>query len=131
MRAVCQICLVAATICFVTASAPTSSTESPFRFGALVVVTLSSPREKFWGAILSLKPEGVSVAGVDLASFDEFLHLLKAGEACSPRIVFFPMHRVERLELDLPEGDVPSLSQRLAAKTGLEVQQVLSTRENA
>jgi len=44
--------------------------------------------------------------------------------------VFFPMHRVERLELDLPEGDVPSLSQRLAAKTGLEVQQVLSTREN-
>lgn len=71
------------------------------------------------------------MAGVDLASFDEFLHLLKAGEACSPRIVFFPMHRVERLELDLPEGDVPSLSQRLAAKTGLEVQQALSTRENA
>jgi hypothetical protein len=40
--------------------------------------------------------------------------------------VFFPMHRVERLELDLPDGDIPSLSQRFAAKTGTDPAQLLA-----
>jgi hypothetical protein len=30
------------------------------------------------------------------------------------------MHRIERVELDLPDGSLPSLSQRFLAKTGLE-----------
>jgi hypothetical protein len=30
------------------------------------------------------------------------------------------MHRIERVELDLPDGSLPSLSQRFFAKTGLE-----------
>jgi hypothetical protein len=30
------------------------------------------------------------------------------------------MHRVERMELDLPDGNIPSLSQRFTAKTGLD-----------
>ena len=100
-----------------------------FQPGSIVIVTLSNPREKFWGNILSLAPEGLSLCGVELSSFDDFLHMIKAGEPCSPGIVFFPMHRIERLQLDLPEGEVPSLSQRLASKTGLEAQQLLSTRE--
>jgi len=110
---------------FVTASAPASSADSPFQYGAIVVATLSNPREKFWGAILSLKPEGLSITGVDLAWFDGFVQLLKAGEPCSPAVLFFPMHRVEKIELDLPEGDVPSLSEQLATKTGLDPVQVL------
>jgi hypothetical protein len=30
------------------------------------------------------------------------------------------MHRIERVEMDLPDGNLPSLSQRFFAKTGLE-----------
>jgi hypothetical protein len=30
------------------------------------------------------------------------------------------MHRIERVELDLPDGSLPSLSQRFLAKTKLE-----------
>lgn len=30
------------------------------------------------------------------------------------------MHRVERMELDLPDGNISSLSQRFSAKTGLD-----------
>jgi predicted sulfurtransferase len=30
------------------------------------------------------------------------------------------MHRIERIELDLPDGTLPSLSQRFSAKTGLD-----------
>jgi len=92
---------------------------NPFQAGAVVVATLGNPRDKFWGVILALTPEGLSVCGMELASFDDAIAVLKEGGALSPGIVFFPMHRVERIELDLPDGDVPSLSQRFAERTGL------------
>jgi hypothetical protein len=85
----------------------------------MVLVTLGDPREKFWGAILSLAPEGLSLCGVELASFDDLVSLVKDGEPFSSGVVFFPMHRLERMELDLPDGNIPSLSQRFTSKTGL------------
>jgi len=91
---------------------------SPFRAGALVIATLTSPREKFWGAILHLGPEGISLRGVDLASFENLATQIKSGEPFTAGVVFFPMHRVERMELDLPEGNLLSLAQRFAEKTG-------------
>jgi hypothetical protein len=91
---------------------------SPFRQGALVIATLNNPREKFWGAILHLAAEGLSLRGVDLASFDDLASQIKNGEPFTSGVIFFPMHRVERLELDLPEGNLLSLAQRFAEKTG-------------
>ena len=91
---------------------------SPFRAGALVIATLANPREKFWGAILHLSPVGLSLRGVDLSSFDDFITQIRDGEPFTSGVMFFPMHRVERLELDLPEGNIPSLAQRFAQKTG-------------
>jgi hypothetical protein len=93
---------------------------NPFRPGIMVLVTLGNPREKFWGAILSITPEGLSLCGVELASFDDLVSLVKDGEPFSPGVIFFPMHRLERMELDLPDGSIPSLSQRFTSKTGLE-----------
>lgn len=98
---------------------------NPFRPGIMVLVTLGNPREKFWGAILSLTPEGLSLCGVELASFDDLVSLVKDGEPFSPGVVFLPMHRVERMELDLPDGSIPSLSQRFTGKTGLNPAAVL------
>src|SRR6202167_6454952 len=86
----------------------------------MVLVTLGNPRQKFWGAILSLSPGGLSLCGVELASFDDLVSLIKDGEPFSPGVVFVPMHRVERMELDLPDGGIPSLSQRFASKTDLD-----------
>jgi hypothetical protein len=99
---------------------------NPFRSGAIVIVTLGSPREKFWGAILTLSAEGLSLCGIELASFDDLVAMVKDGEPFSPGVVFFPMHRVERMELDLPEGAISSLAQRFAAKTGLDAASVLA-----
>ena len=91
---------------------------SPFRPGVLVIATLTNPREKFWGAILYLSSEGISLRGVDLASFDDLASQIKSGEPFTSGVVFFPMHRVERMELDLPEGNLLSLAQRFAEKSG-------------
>jgi hypothetical protein len=93
---------------------------SPFRPGVLVIATLGNPREKFWGAILFLSSEGVSLRGVDVSSFDDLASQIKNGEPFTSGVVFFPMHRVERMELDLPEGNLLSLAQRFAEKTGLD-----------
>lgn len=90
----------------------------PFHPGAIVIVTLNNPREKFWGAILDLSGIGLSMRGVDLPSFDDLVSTIKAGEAFTSGVVFFPMHRVERIEFDLPESNILSLSQRFAQQTG-------------
>src|ERR1700678_3537400 len=91
---------------------------SPFHQGALVIATLTNPREKFWGAILHLATEGLSLRGVDVASFDNLASQIKNGEPFTSGVIFFPMHRLERMELDLPEGNILSLAQRFAQKTG-------------
>jgi hypothetical protein len=56
--------------------------------------------------------------GIDLNSFEDFARLIKAGENANPASVFFPMHRVERIELDTRNGDIPSLSERFENRTG-------------
>ena len=96
-----------------------SNTLTHFAPGSLVVITLANPREKFWGMILRLATEGIGVSGVDLSSFDELGAMVKEGEPFTPSVVFFPMRRIERVEADLPVGELPSLSQRFLSKTGL------------
>jgi len=88
-----------------------------FAAGVVVLVTLNSPREKFWGAILDISPAGLSVRGLDLNSFDDFVRLVRTGEPASLGAVFFPMHRVERVEIDARNGDIPSLQERFHSKT--------------
>jgi hypothetical protein len=104
---------------------------NPFQPGAMVIVTLNNPRDKFWGAILALTVEGLSLCGAELGSFDDLIAMLKEGGPLTPNVIFFPMHRVERMELDLPDGDVPSLSQRFASRTGLEASAALMQYEAA
>ena len=86
----------------------------------MVLVTLGNPREKFWGLVLDLTSRGLSLCGIELASFEDLVSMLKAGDSASPGIVFFPMHRIERVELDQSDDNVPSLSQRFAIQTGLD-----------
>ena len=104
---------------------------SPFRAGMMVLVALANPREKFWGAILSLTPEGLCLCGVELASFDDFVSLVKDGDPFSPSVVFLPMHRLERMERDPPDGGIPSLSQRFTSKTGLDPTTLLLSHSEA
>ena len=90
----------------------------PFTPGQVVLVTLNMPREKYWGVILAISTAGIALRGVDLNSFDDFARIVKSGEPAAPHSVFFPMHRVERAEVDARNGDIPSLQERFFHKTG-------------
>jgi hypothetical protein len=105
---------------------PEATQPEAFRPGALVLVTLNTPREKFWGAVVDINPAGVSIRGLDLNSFDDFARQVRAGEQVTAGLVFFPMHRVERMELDARNGDIPSLRERLEEKTGMPEEELRS-----
>jgi hypothetical protein len=65
---------------------------------------------------LSLR--GLSLRGLELNSLDDFAHQVRSGERPTPAVVFFPMHRVERIELDASNGEISSLAEQFAAKAG-------------
>jgi len=94
---------------------------APFSAGVLVLVSLNNPREKFWGAILDVSPSGVSLRGIDLNSFDDFAGMVRSGEPVTASAVFFPMHRLERMEADVRNGDIPSLRERFELKAGRDL----------
>lgn len=100
-------------------------TTSTFARGAVVLVTLREPREKYWGVVLEITTAGVALSGIDLNAFDDFARLVRQGESACPGIVFFPIHRVERIELDLPAGELPSLRQRFSNVCGRSAESVL------
>jgi hypothetical protein len=93
--------------------------------GAVVLVTLREPREKYWGVVLEITAAGVSISGIALSAFDDFARLVRDREPASSGVVFFPLHRVERVELDLPSGEIPSLRQRFAQACGRAAESVL------
>jgi len=90
----------------------------PFTENAVVLVTLNNPREKYWGAVIAINPSGISLRGVDLNSFEDFIRLVKAGDDVALNAVFFPMHRVERVEMDARSGEIPSIQDRFHTKSG-------------
>jgi len=92
--------------------------DDPFAAGSFVIVTLNMPREKFWGALLALTPAGASLRGIDLNSLDDFARQVRDGDRVDANMVFFPMHRIERIESDARNGDIPSLQERFENKAG-------------
>lgn len=100
--------------------------DDPFAAGSVVVVTLNMPREKFWGTLLALTPAGASLRGIDLNSLDDFARQVRDGDQVNANLVFFPMHRIERIESDARNGDIPSLQERFETKSGRAFQSLAS-----
>ncbi|MCU0242996.1 MAG: hypothetical protein MUF51_11305 [Vicinamibacteria bacterium] len=92
-----------------------------------VVLHLQNPKEKFWGVLIDAAAAGVLVRGVDLAIFDDWLRQEARNEerALGPTTMFYPLWRVERMELDERVGMVASCSDRFEAVVGRPVHAVL------
>jgi hypothetical protein len=43
---------------------------------SIIVVSLHSPKEKFWGELLVLNQAGITVRAIDLNSFDHFVRAI-------------------------------------------------------
>ena len=94
---------------------------------SIVIVSLVSPKEKIWGQLLQLESKGVTIRGLELDSFDDFVSQIVNQEDTTVGMtkVFYPMQRVERIAMDEPSGSIPSLAERFHRKVGLTIQEYL------
>ncbi len=94
---------------------------------SIVIVSLMSPKEKIWGQLILLDAAGVTVRGIELDSFDDFLRQVLDAEENMVGLttLFYPMHRVERIAVDESSGSIPSLAERFRAKIGITIQEYL------
>jgi hypothetical protein len=99
---------------------PEPEESFPLQPNSIILLSLHSPKEKIWGQLVSLHAAGVTVRGIDLNSFDDFIRqvLDPDGERVGLSTLFFPMQRVERIALDEPHGSIPSMAERFEQKVG-------------
>jgi hypothetical protein len=95
--------------------------------GQLVVVSCTSPREKFWGVLLQLNAVGATVRAVAVGSFEDWLRQWSAPaeQLIGPATVFLPLHRIERIEVDETSGVVEGMGERFRRVAGLEPREAL------
>lgn len=99
--------------------------------GDAVVLHLHSPKEKIWGLLVSLGCAGIGIHGLDVAVFEDWLRQEARGEGplVGPVSLFYPMYRLERLELDVSVGPVRGLADRFAEEVGRSVREVLGLED--
>lgn len=94
------------------------------RRGALVLVHLANPTEKFWGTLDRLETVGVTFRGISLDSFEEWVTELARREPSGLGLatMFVPLFRVERIFLDEQVGEVESYRLRFERRVGVSVE---------
>ena len=94
---------------------------------SIVVVSLHSPKERLWGELVDISNAGVTVRGIDVGSFDDFVSqvLHPDGDRIGLPTLFFPMLRIERIALDEPRGSIPSMAEMFEKKVGRSLEDYL------
>ncbi len=87
---------------------------------SFVIVNLNSPKESFVGRLKEFGSAGVTLRGLDLMSFHDWINDVANEEesGVQPTTVFFPLHRVEKIMLDENLGGIPSLANTFLTKIG-------------
>jgi len=95
--------------------------------GDFVLVHLINPTEKFWGELGDLGVAGVTLRGISVSSFDDWVAQAARREPPSLGLstMFVPLFRIERIFLDEAVGDVESYRQRFQGRVGVTVEEYL------
>jgi hypothetical protein len=96
-----------------------------FAQGTPILVYLHTPREKVWGVLVSLSAAGIAVRGIELTAFEDYLRQEATGLETGLGLVtlFYPMSRVERMELDETVGGLEGIADRFRRETGRSIQE--------
>jgi hypothetical protein len=101
--------------------------------GTLVLVHLVTPREKYWGVLVTLSPAGMTLRGLELDMFEEWARQQRPGR--DPELgvttLFVPLHRVEKIFEDTRIGSVASYAERFFEIAGRDVREVLGSAASA
>lgn len=94
---------------------------------SIVVAYLHTPKERFWGVLLSLSATGLTLRGMDVGSFDDWTLQVARGDEPSIGLttLFFPMYRIEKVILDEASGSALSFADQFLARVGRSVKEYL------
>ncbi len=94
------------------------------RVNSIVIVNLQSPTERFFGRLIEISSSGVTIRGIDLNAFGDWMEQITRGEesGVQPTTIFFPLHRVQKIILDEGIGAIPSLAATFQTKVGTAVE---------
>ena len=93
-----------------------------FAENAVVILNLVNPKEKFWGVLRSISAVGITLRGINLDSFEDWVRQVGRGDdeqTLDLVTMFVPLFRVERIFADEPVGTVRSYSQFFEDIVGL------------
>ncbi len=95
---------------------------------SIVVLSLHTPKERVWGELIGISNAGVTLRGIDLGGFDDFVSqiLHPEGDRIGLPTLFFPMLRVERIALDEARGSIPSLAETFEKTVGCSLADYLA-----
>src|SRR5213592_2376677 len=98
-----------------------------FAPSALIILNLVNPKEKFFGVLTALSPAGITLRGINLDSFEDWLRQLARREEPNLDLItmFVPLFRVERIFLDEPSGSIKSYAERFEDVVGMTIHQHL------
>ena len=90
------------------------------KLNSIVIINLQAPRERFFGRLMDIAAYGVTVRGIDLNAFGDWMdHITHREESgVQPTTVFFPIQRIEKIILDEGIGAIPSFSDTFLTKVG-------------
>ena len=95
--------------------------------GSIVTVNLQNPKEKVFGKLDSISSSGITVRGMDVNSFNDWMNQYTQADpkiVITPTTMFFPMHRVVSCYLDEDMGEVPSLSSQFMERTKKQIEEM-------
>jgi hypothetical protein len=98
-----------------------------FAPSSLIIVNLVNPKEKFFGVLTSLSPAGITMRGINLDAFDDWVREIAHEDDQNLDLItmFVPLFRVERIFLDEPSGAIKSYAQRFEDLVGRTIQEYL------
>jgi hypothetical protein len=99
-----------------------------FTPSSLIIVNLVNPKEKFFGVLMALSPAGITMRGINLDSFEDWIHQIARTEELDLDLItmFVPLFRVERIFLDEPSGAIKSYAQRFEEVAGIPIHAFLA-----
>jgi hypothetical protein len=94
---------------------------------SIVIVNLVSPVQRFLGRLLEIQTAGITVRGIDLDAFEDWINSITANEESGVQATttFLPLHRIEKMILDEGIGAIPSLSNAFLARVGKSIGEYL------
>ena len=91
-----------------------------------VIVSLQNPREKIWGVLLAVNSFGITLRGIDINSFQDWVRSVANNtDTMSLSTMFLPMMRVEKATLDENFGMYKSFSEQFFERVGRSVLEVM------